>query len=208
MRIFWRLRMNKEEYLKKLTRLIKKLPKEDKEDILLDYEEHFRIGVEKGRSEEEISKALGDPETVAKQIKAEYMIKKAENKPSAGSMIDAVVAVTGLGLFNLIFIAVPALAVAAVILTFVVAGLGVIFVGILTMLSPLLQVIFPQYVHLPVNSGILGTLILVVGGIGLTIMGTFFVTLMTYVANRFYKAVIRHLKSNLGAIKERTEVFK
>jgi uncharacterized membrane protein len=200
--------MNKEEYLKKLTRLIKKLPKEDKEDILLDYEEHFRIGVEKGRSEEEISKALGDPETVAKQIKAEYMIKKAENKPSAGSMIDAVVAVTGLGLFNLIFIAVPALAVAAVILTFVVAGLGVIFVGILTMLSPLLQVIFPQYVHLPVNSGILGTLILVVGGIGLTIMGTFFVTLMTYVANRFYKAVIRHLKSNLGAIKERTEVFK
>jgi uncharacterized membrane protein len=200
--------MNKEDYLKKLTRLIKKLPKEDREDILLDYEEHFRIGIEKGRSEEEISKALGNPETVAKQIKAEYMVKKAENKPSAGSMIDAVVAVTGLGLFNLIFIAVPALAVAAVILTLVVAGLGVIFVGILTMLSPLLQVIFPQYVHLPVNSGILGILILVVGGIGLTVMGTFFVTIMTYVANRFYKAVIRHLKSNLGVIKERTEVFK
>jgi uncharacterized membrane protein len=200
--------MNKEDYLKKLTRLIKKLPKEDREDILLDYEEHFRIGVEKGRSEEEISKALGNPETVAKQIKAEYMIKKAENKPSAGSIIDAILAVTGLGLFNLIFIAVPALAVAAVILTLVVAGLGVIFVGILTMLSPLLQVIFPQYVHLPVNSGIVGTLILVVGGIGLTVMGTFFVIIMTYVANRFYKAVIKHLKSNYGAIKERTDVLK
>lgn len=200
--------MNKEEYLKKLTKLVKKFPKEDREDILSDYEEHFRIGVEKGRSEEEISKALGDPETVAKQIKAEYMIKKAENKPSAGTMIEAVLAMMGLGFLNLMLIAVPALGVAVIILSLVVTGLVVIFAGILTMLSPLLQIIFPQDVHLPVNGGILGTLIMVVGGIGLTVMGTFFVTLMVYVANRFYKVVIKHLKSNLEDIKERTEVFK
>lgn len=31
--------MNKEEYLKKLTKLIYKLPKEDRQDILSDYEE-------------------------------------------------------------------------------------------------------------------------------------------------------------------------
>jgi len=61
--------MNKDEYLEKLTRLLKDMPKEDKEDILLDYEEHFMVGLEKGRTEEEISKALGDPETVANRLK-------------------------------------------------------------------------------------------------------------------------------------------
>jgi Predicted membrane protein len=51
--------MNKKEYLEELSRLLRKLPKEDREDIISDYGEHFAIGLEKGRSEEEISRALG-----------------------------------------------------------------------------------------------------------------------------------------------------
>ncbi|MGB9978757.1 HAAS signaling domain-containing protein [Methanobacterium sp.] len=200
--------MNKEEYLKKLARLVKKLPEEDREDLMLDYEEHFRIGVENGRTEEEISEALGDPENVAKQIKADYMVKKAEDKPSPGSIIEAVVAVAGLGLFNLMFVAGPSLGLAVIMLILVAVGFAVIFIGILTMLSPLLQIFFPQYIHLPVEGGIWGTLIMVVGGIGVTVMGTFFVIIMAYAANKFYKVVIKLLKSNLDDIKKRTEVFK
>ena len=71
--------MNKDEYLKELRKLLRKLPKEDREDIISDYEEHFTIGMEKGRTEEEISKALGNPKNVAKQIKADHIIKKAED---------------------------------------------------------------------------------------------------------------------------------
>lgn len=74
--------MNKDEYLEKITKLLKDMSKEDSKDILLDYEEHFMVGLEKGRTEEEISRALGNPEKVAKQIKVEYMIKKAEDKPT------------------------------------------------------------------------------------------------------------------------------
>jgi len=200
--------MNKEEYLKKLDKLLKKLPEEDREDLILDYEEHFGIGLENGRTEEEISEALGDPENVAKQIKADYMVKKAEDKPSPSSIIEAVLAVAGLGLFNLIFVAGPSLLLAVVIISLVVAGFAVIVIGILTMLSPLLQIFFPKYIHLPVQGGILGTLIMIVGGIGVTVMGTFFVIVMAYAANRFYKVVIKLLKSNMDDIKERTEVFK
>ena len=200
--------MNKEEYLKKLANLVRKLPEEDREDLILDYNEHFIIGMENGRTEEEISKALGNPEIVAKQIKADYMVKKAENKPSPGSILEAVLAVAGLGLFNLMFVAGPSLIFAVVILSLVAAGLAVIIIGILTMLSPLLQIFFPQYINLPVKGGIWGTLIMVVGGIGVTVMGTFFVIIMAYAANRFYKMVIKLLKSNLDDIKERTTVFK
>ena len=37
--------MNKDEYIEKLSKLLKKLPKEEREDILWDYEEHFMIGL-------------------------------------------------------------------------------------------------------------------------------------------------------------------
>lgn len=199
--------MNKEEYLKKLSKVIKKVSIDEKKDILLDYEEHFRIGMENGRTEEEISEALGDPKNVAKQIKADYMVRKAEDKPSPTSIIEALAAVAGLGLFN-ILVAVPSLLLAVVIISLVVAGSAVVVLGILIMISPLLHVFLPNLIYLPVKRGILGTLILVVGGIAVTVMGTIFVIIMSYAANRLYKVVIKLLKSNLEDIKEKTEVFK
>ena len=142
--------MNKEEYLKKLSKLVKRLPEEDKKEILLDYEEHFIIGMEKGRSEEEISKALGDPENNAKQIKADYMVKKAEDKPSPISIIEAIAAVAGLGLLN-IFVVGPSLILAVIIISLIMAGSAVVVIGILIILSPLLHVFFPNFIYLPVK---------------------------------------------------------
>lgn len=198
--------MNKEEYIQKLSKLVKNLPKEDKEDILSDYEEHFIIGMDNGRSEEEISRALGDPKNVAKQIKADYMVKKAEDKPSPSSIIEAVLAVAGLGLLN-IFVIVPSLMLGVIILSLLLAGSAVIVMGIFIMLSPLLHVFFPKFMYLPGTGG-LGTLIMIVGGICITGMGTIFVIVMAYAANWLYKFVIKLLKSSLENIKEKTEVFK
>lgn len=199
--------MNKEEYLKKLSKVIKKVSIDEKKDILLDYEEHFRIGVEKGRTEEEISEALGDPKNVAKQIKADYMVKKAEDKPSPTSIIEALAAVAGLGLFNILII-IPSLLLAVVIISLVLVGSAVIVLGILITISPLLHVFLPNFIYLPVKGGILDSLMLVAVGIAVTFIGTIFVLIMSYVANKMYKVVIKLLKSNLEDIKENTEVFK
>jgi uncharacterized membrane protein len=198
--------MKKEEYLKKLSKQIKKMSVDEKKDLLLDYEEHFRIGMEKGRTEEEISKALGDPKNVAKQIKADYMVQKAEDKPSPTSIIEALAAVAGLGLFN-IFVAVPSLLLAVVIISLVLAGSAVIVIGILITLSPLLHVFLPNFVYLPVDKGV-STVIWVLFGIALTVVGTIFVLIMSYIANKLYQMVIKLLKSNLEDIKENTMVFK
>ena len=198
--------MNKEEYLKKLSKLIKKVPVDEKKDLIWDYEEHFRIGMENGRTEEEISRALGDPKNVAKQIKADYMVKKAEDKPSPTSIIEALAAVAGLGLFN-IFVAVPSLFLAVVIISLVLAGSAVIVIGILITLSPLIHVFLPNFIYLPEYKGV-GTLLWVLFGIALTVVGTIFVLIMSYVANKLYQMVIKLLKSNLEDIKENTMVFK
>lgn len=198
--------MNKEEYLKKLSKLVKKMPEEDRNDIISDYEEHFRIGMEKGRSEEEIAKALGNPESVVKQIKAEYKINKAENEPSATSIVEAVLAAAGLGLFNLIFVAIPALVLVAIIVTLFVVGFVVIFGGIFVTLSPLLGLIFNYHLNMFKGVGIWNGVITVICGVSLTLLGTILVAAMLYLAKGFYNMAIRYLKWNLRIINERTNV--
>ena len=66
--------MNKEEFLRQLSNELASLDKNEKEDILYDYEEHFRIGIEEGLTEEEISKKLGEPKGIAKQFKVSVIL--------------------------------------------------------------------------------------------------------------------------------------
>lgn len=202
--------MNKQEYLEKLSKLLRKIPKEDREDIISDYEEHFAIGLEKGRTEEEISRALGNPKNVAKQIKADHMVKIAENKPSVGGIIEAILAAMGLGLFNLIFVTVPVLIVAAIILTLFVAGFAMILAGIYWVLSPLLHLIIPQ-IALPQlvssSESFWNILMILAGGIGLTAGGIILVVAMAYITKWFYELMIKYLKLNLKIIKGRKRDF-
>ena len=202
--------MNKKEYLDQLSKLLRTLPKEDREDIISDYQEHFAIGLEKGRTEEEISRALGNPKNVAKQIKADNLVKKAQDKPSIGSIIGAILATMGLGLFNLIFVAIPVLVVAVIILILFVAGIIIIFTGIYWVLVPFLHLIIPQ-LAIPtfINSGneILNILVVVLSGIGLTAGGIILVVLMAYITKWFYELMIKYLKLNLRIIKGRERDF-
>lgn len=203
--------MNKKEYLDQLSKLLRTLPKEDREDIISDYQEHFAIGLEKGRTEEEISRALGNPKNVAKQIKADNLVKKAQDKPSIGSIIGAILATMGLGLFNLIFVAIPVLVVAVIILILFVAGIIIIFTGIYWVLVPFLHLIIPQltiptFINSPGN-GILNILVVVLSGIGLTAGGIILVVLMAYITKWFYELMIKYLKMNLRIIKGRERDF-
>ena len=195
--------MNQDDYLKELTRLLRKLPKGERDDVVSDYHEHFIIGIEKGRSEEEIAKALGNPKTVAKQINAEYMVRKAEDKQSAGSIFEAILAAAGLGIFNLIFVAVPALIVVALILTLFAVGGVMIFGGILITLSYMFQPLIPFHLNLPPNQGILGIFEGILIGVGLTILGVGLVGGMAYLTRWLYGLAIRYLKYNIRLIEGR-----
>ncbi|MCW8966388.1 MAG: DUF1700 domain-containing protein [Candidatus Pacearchaeota archaeon] len=68
--------MKKKEFLKELEERLIGISKEDKKEILQDYEEHFKVGKKKKRTEEEISKSLGDPKEIAKEIRKELSGKK------------------------------------------------------------------------------------------------------------------------------------
>ncbi|NLV88874.1 MAG: DUF4097 family beta strand repeat protein [Tissierellia bacterium] len=72
--------MNKKEYLAKLRMYLQGLPISELEDIISDYDEHFNVGISKGKSEEEISKELGDPKEVALSYKNTIEANYEENR--------------------------------------------------------------------------------------------------------------------------------
>lgn len=92
--------MTKEQFLRQLESALKKLPKAEREDILQDYSEHFSIGMEEGKTEEEIASALGSPHQIAKELLATYHVEKVEATATTGNILRAIWAVIGLGFFN------------------------------------------------------------------------------------------------------------
>ena len=65
------------------------MPNSEKEDIISEYETHFISGKQDGISEEEISKKLGNPKTIAKELTVSYAISNADSKRSFKNMIIA-----------------------------------------------------------------------------------------------------------------------
>jgi len=106
------------------------------DDIVADYASHFEVGAIKGRSEEDIAAALGDPLTLADELRVEMRIETWEKKRSPAAAAKLIAGIIGLGVVNavLAFVALPLtclfvfLAVAGIVSTFA-AGVWLIFAG-------------------------------------------------------------------------------
>lgn len=127
--------MNEKQFMTELEHSLIKVPKQEREDMLNDYEEHFSIGMEEeGKTEEEVSRALGSPQKIAKEMLAAYHLEKAESNTTIGNVFRAVWAGIGLGFFNLIIVLGP-----------FIGLLGIVFagwiVGITFIASPFLAFI-------------------------------------------------------------------
>ncbi|MBO4928788.1 MAG: DUF1700 domain-containing protein [Clostridiales bacterium] len=57
--------MNKKEYISALRAQLRRLPSDDVEDIVKEFENHFDIGISEGKNESDIAAKLGSPEEVA-----------------------------------------------------------------------------------------------------------------------------------------------
>jgi uncharacterized membrane protein len=169
----------------------------DKDEIIYDYEEHFSIGLESGKSEDEICRELGDPDTIAKQYKISSTIERASAYPSTGNIFRAVIASIGLGLMNLIFVLGPFLAAAGVLFGLWIASCSIILAGLVTTFSTVLSSIFPGFIFLP---GFIPSIALVLYGIGLTALGLLLFMGFSYISKQFLKGTVKYLKMNVNII--------
>ena len=71
--------MNKNEFLKQLEMCLAQLPQAERNEIMQDFEEHFAVGLESGKTEQQICEDLGSPQSCAEQYISEK--KEAFQKP-------------------------------------------------------------------------------------------------------------------------------
>lgn len=111
------LKVTKDQFLSELDKRLKGFSYRERQDILMDYEEHFAIGLAEGKTEEEIAERLGSPSQIAKEMMATYHLEKVDHHLTAGNIIRAVWAVIGLGFFNIVIVLGPFIALASIIIS-------------------------------------------------------------------------------------------
>lgn len=182
--------MNKLEFMNKLSNSLVNISNEEKNDILYDYEEHFRIAMENGKSEEAAAESLGDPSAIAKYYKASAAINKAESEKSVRHIFKASGTVIGLGFFNLVFILGPYIGIIGVLIGLYAASFGLALSGLLGAVVAVFQT------QLPVNQGAV-----IFAMIGICCLGLLMLIGNIELSKKVYKMTIKYLKFNLNLIK-------
>ena len=96
--------MNRAHFMAQLRDGLSGLHHSDIGDILSDYESHFADGAADGRTEDEVSAALGDPARLARELRAEVGFKRWEENRSAGNFVGVVLALLGLATIDFIIL--------------------------------------------------------------------------------------------------------
>ncbi len=187
--------MNKKDFLNKLSLYLGVIPVEERQDVINDFEEHFREGLAEGRTEEEIADSLGDPKALANQFKANILVSKAEKTTSAINITRAVLATLGLGFLNLIFILGPFIAIVAVLVSLFASAIAIIASGITVFFASIFGPLVPQYFAVLINPAVA-----IFGSIGITLFGILFFVGDIYLAKWLYRLFVRYIKFNLKII--------
>lgn len=94
--------MTRDEFMTRLRRGLAGLPAAAIEEIVADYGAHFDDAAAVGRSEAEVAAALGDPDRLARELRAEAGVRRWETEKNAPAAVAAVFAVLGLGAIDIL----------------------------------------------------------------------------------------------------------
>jgi uncharacterized membrane protein len=120
------------EFLATLRAGLRGAPREAVDEIIADYTTHFDEGAAASRSEADIAAALGDPLTLADELRMELCIGRFEAAPSPRSAARVVGGVVAMGAINTVLLSVvgPLLALlmlGVIIAVVTAAGTGIWF---------------------------------------------------------------------------------
>ncbi len=94
--------MTRNEFIDRLRKGLDGLPPATIIDIVADYEAHFSDAAEAGRNEAEVAAALGNPDRLARELRAEAGVKGWETAQTPSSAMSAVIAILGLGALDIL----------------------------------------------------------------------------------------------------------
>ena len=165
-------------------------PQEVKETVE-QIEEHFSVGLEMGKTEEEIINKLGDPVKVAKEIKAYNYISRVEEKVTFSNIFRAIIATLGMGFFNLVFIIGPLVLLSMALVGIILFSIGMVLFGFGG--AAITSFMAASYIDTHNWSNVFYSLSMGFGGVFCTIFSYFII-------KYFIILIIKYLKLNLGII--------
>jgi len=121
--------MTRQAFMARLREGLRGLPPQTVIDVISDYEAHFADGASAGRSEDEVAAALGNPDRLAREIRAESTMTRWREERTPSSAASAVFAVLGLGALDILILLPILMGVAATIFGLFVAVVVMFFVG-------------------------------------------------------------------------------
>lgn len=182
------IKLTKKEFLQQLNISLKRLPADEREDMLQDFEEHFAIGLAEGKKEAEIAAALGSPRQIAKDAMASYHLEQAGTKATPGNVFRAMWAIIGLGFFNLVIVLGPFIGLVSMIFAGWVVAVSFIASPFLWLIQTILYA--PSF-----------TMFELFASIALCGLGIFIALGMFYVTRILSKWFVRYLKFNARLVK-------
>jgi uncharacterized membrane protein len=180
--------MNKAEFFEQLKAGLSKLPASEREEIIADYEEHFRIALSKGKSEEQICKDMGSVE----QIVMDYRIDRVVADQVTGttghlkSITRAGLILLALAPLNFIVFMGPFLAGVVTLITTWSVALALVAVGF-----------WCVALAMPALVSLVGPVVALTG-MGIVFMGVVFALLLVPVTQWCGMMTFRYLKWNLS----------
>jgi uncharacterized membrane protein len=193
--------MTREAFVAELARSLGRMPEKDRREILYDYEEHFRMGLADGKSEEEIARSLGNPRVLGKSFAIDAMLEAPASGTGvrAGSVMRALFASLSLTIFNVIFVLGPMLGLVAVMIGLWAAAVSLPLAGLGAFLAPIAALIVPAYVSL---AGMNAAFILF-AGIGIAGLGLLAVIGMWKLSRLFVLMIAAYVRFNARIVTRR-----
>lgn len=190
--------MTRKEFISQLKKSLAGMPEAERREITADYEEHFRIGLEEGKSEEEIARQLGNPRILGKSYRIDTLLAADGEPGRGGKVMRALYASLSLGFFNIIFILGPFAALFAVLASLWATALALALSGAAVVLAVLLQPLFPRLILL----GGLNTWLLLFAAVATGALGLLALIGMWQLSRWFFTATAKYIRFNLRVIKK------
>lgn len=191
-------RMTKEQFLTQLKRSISGLKEAEKKEILYDYEEHFRMGLENKKTEEEIAESLGNPKVLGKSFKIDAFLGESKEGSRAVSVLRAVLTSLSLGFLSAVFILGPFTALVSVFISFWAAAGALALSGVAAIFILILQPLLPDVI----SFGGQNIAFVIFSSIGVSAIGLMAIIGMVRLSKWIFLVVEKYIRFNLRIIKK------
>ncbi|QUD89466.1 DUF1700 domain-containing protein [Phenylobacterium montanum] len=185
--------MSRQAFISRLRLGLSGLPPQVINDIAADYEAHFDEGAAAGRSEAEIAAALGDPDRLARELRAEASLKNWEAQRNPSAAAGAIFAILGLGAIDLLVLLPILMSIGGTLFGFAIAALACFAAGAVVFVAG------PVFVHgLPIAA-------VMMAGLGIMALATFIGSLTTLVTIGFVNALVWYGRLHMRVLKPALE---